>query len=163
EEEGFVHPKRAATVRENDDETGKIDGDVVGEHGLSVNVARSGENGGASMNHYGHAVGLGAFVHSGERAEAVAISVGREELVRRMNFEAANAEMREAVDFGAGIGNVFWVNGAEGQKARRFGGTVGGDPVVHFGRKADDVGADVVDEAGALDACFVEKIEEGFC
>ncbi len=41
-----------------------------------------------------------------------------------------------------------------------IGGTVFGDPVVHFGGEADYLRADVVDQAGALDFGGVHEFQE---
>ena len=79
-----------------------------------------------------------------------------------MNFQSANAEARDAIDFGARVGNIFWMDGAEGEKAIGRDGTIIRDPVVHGMMKSHQIGRDVIDQAGALDTERIEESEERF-
>ena len=112
------------------------------------------------MNHHGHAHGLRLFVHGGERAKAVAVSIRREQLVGRVNFEAANSEIPQPLHFRAGIGHKFRMHGAEREQSIGLRRAVVGDPIVYFGAKADDFRANVIDQSSALDASFIEKLQE---
>jgi hypothetical protein len=160
EEEGFGHPEGAAAVGEDDGEVGEVDADVVAEHGLGVDVAGAGEDGGAGVNHDGEVVVLGAFVDFAELGVAVEIGVGRERLVGRVDFYGADAEFGDAIDFGAGVGDGAGVDAAEGDEAEGIDLGEVGDPVVDGGGEADDVGGDVVDEAGAFGVDGVEVFKE---
>src|SRR5580658_5816699 len=77
-----------------------------------------------------------------------------------MDFESANAEFFEAIHFCGGVRDVFRMDRAECEQPFGIGGTVLGDPVVHFGGEADYVRADVVDEAGAFDFGGVHEFQE---
>ena len=112
-EKGFGHPERAAAVGEDDREVGEVDSDVVAEDGLCVDVACAGKDGGAGVNHDGNAVMFGALVDFAELAVAVEIGVGSERLVGRMDFDGADAELGDAVDFGGCIGNGAGMDASE--------------------------------------------------
>ncbi len=156
EEEGFGHPEGAAAVGEDDGEVGEVDADVVAEDGLGVGVAGAGENGSAGVNHDGEAVVLGALVDFAEFGVAVEIGVRSEGLVGGVDFDGADAEFGDAVDFGSGVGDGAGMDAAECDEAEWIGFGKIGDPVVDGGGEADDFGGDVVDEAGAFGVDGVE-------
>ena len=162
EEEGFVHPKWAAAMGEDDDEIGIVDADVVAEHGLRMKISRAGKDRSAGVNHYRQLVSLRAFVDSGEAAISLHVAVRREDLVRWMQLESADAEFGDAVDFGARIGDGAGQHAAEGDQSigRRF--AVVCAPVIYFRREADDFRCDVINEASAFDAEPVQKSEKRF-
>lgn len=160
QEKCFVHPQRPAAVRQNDNELRKIDGYVVGEHRLGIDIARAGENRGACVDHHRHAVRLRAIVHACKRTKPISIGVGRKELMRRMNFEPANAQFRKPVDFRSCVGHIFWVHGAKCEQPFRISRAIFRDPVIHFRRKTNHVGTHVIDQAGAFDSRFIQKFQE---
>ena len=162
EKEGFVHPERAAAVCQDDDEIGIIDADIVAEHWLGVKVSGAREDGGAGVNHDWQIIDLGAIVDGGESAISLHVAIGGEDLVRRMKLQSADAELGDAIDFRARIGDGAGKNAAEDDEAVWRSFAVVCAPVVDLGGEADDVGCDVIDEAGALDAKLIEKFQEGF-
>ncbi len=149
-------------MSENHHEVREIDADIVGKHGLGMDVARAGKDRSARVNHHGHTIGLRSFVNSGERPEPIAIGVGRKNLVRGMDFQPADPEFRKAVHFGCGIGNVFRMHRAKSDQPFRRCGAIARNPVIHFGRKADYFRADIINQAGALDADGVQKFQKSF-
>jgi hypothetical protein len=159
-EERFLHPERPTAVGKDEDEVGIVDGDIVGEERLSVEIASTGKNGSAGVNHDGKLNALSGFVHGGERAEAVAVGVGSEELMGGVDLEAADPEFFDAFDFGGRIGDGARMDRAEGEETFGISGAVFGDPVVDGGSETNDFGADVVDEPGAFDAGAIEKFEK---
>src|SRR5260370_14251302 len=80
EKKSLVHPQRAAAVSENHHEVREIDADIVGKHGLGMDVARAGKDRSARVNHHGHTIGLRSFVNSGEPTEPIAIGDGPKNL-----------------------------------------------------------------------------------
>src|SRR5579864_3045084 len=79
-----------------------------------------------------------------------------------MHLQSANAEPREAIYFGVCVGNKTWMHRAKREKAIRRDGTVICDPVIHFWRKTDYFGADIINQAGALDSQRIQKSEKCF-
>src|SRR2546422_4332812 len=63
-----------------------------------------------------------------------------------MHLEASDADLHQAIDFGAGVGDVLRMNRAEGNQPLWLGGAVARNPVVNLRRKADDVRTDVIDQ-----------------
>ncbi len=152
QEKGFLHPQRAATVREDKDQFWKIDRHIIAKDRLGINIARAREDGRARMNHDGQSHCLRALIHRRKGTKAVSIGVGRNGLMTGMELEGPNPEFCDAIHFPADIRDGFRMNGAESEQAARRDRTVLRDPVVDFGREAHDVRADVVDQAGPLDA-----------
>ena len=66
----------------------------------------AGEDGCAGVNHDGEAVMLGAVIYFAEFGVAVKVGVGREGLVGGVDLDGADAEFGDAVDFGAGVGEL---------------------------------------------------------
>ena len=62
-------------MRQNNHQIREVHADVIGKHGLRVEIAGARKNRRACMNHHGHSVGLRAFVHGRLRAEAITIGV----------------------------------------------------------------------------------------
>ena len=78
--------------------------------------------------------------------------------MRGMQLERTDAELDDAIHLCAGIGDGAGEDAAEGDEPIRRCFAIVCAPVVDLGREADDIGRDVIDEAGAFDAELIEKL-----
>ncbi len=57
------------------------------------------------MNHHRQAIRLSALENGREAAVALQIIIGRQHLMRRVQFQGPNSDLREAIHLGAWAGN----------------------------------------------------------
>jgi hypothetical protein len=100
QEKCCLHPERASAVGQEDFQLGEIDGYVVDVDGIAVFVAGTGEDRCAGVKHHWNAVGLSSaiddfqFIYSGQ------VIVGKQQLVRRMNFYHLDVQPQKLFDVG---------------------------------------------------------------
>lgn len=113
------------------------------------------------MEHDRDAVGFGGAIDDFEFFDAVNVVVRVEELVRRMNFDHADAEAEDVLDIGENVFGVAGMDGAAGDEAAGIGFDVVCDELIDGRAEAHDFRGNVVDEGGALDSATIEVFEEG--
>ena len=103
EEERGLAVERAAGVREDDLQPRKVDGHVVDRHRVGEHVAGPREDRRPGVEHHRHAALLALAIDLGQLPQLAAVCVRREELMRRMDLDQADAEVEDAADLAADV------------------------------------------------------------
>ena len=91
-------------MREQNFQLGKIDSNVIDIDGIAVFVACAREDGRASVEHDGHSVSFRGAINDLELFHASKVIVRKEQLVRGMDLDHANAELQDLLDIGEDVG-----------------------------------------------------------
>ena len=129
----------------------EVDGHVVDRHRIGEDVARAREDRRPGVEHHRHAALLALAIDLRELPQLAAIGVRREELVRRMDLDHADAEVEHAADLVAHVDLVQRIHRADRQQPVAMIAREVRDPVVDLAREAHHVRRHVVDAAGPLD------------
>ena len=113
------------------------------------------------MDHDRQANGLCSLVNCRQWPEAIAVGIGREQLMRRMNLQRPNAELGQPIDLGASIGDVSRMHRAKRNEPCGRRGTIARSPVAHLRRVANNLRADRTNQPGALDSCLIQVFQKG--
>ena len=117
-----------------------INCDIVTEHGVAIFAACAGENARAGMHHHRDAALLATGVKLKQCGVAIDVRVGREQLMRRMNFDSVKLEIiKEIGDFLYRVFDKARVQTAKGQNARRVLVAVGRDEIIYIMMKTHQI------------------------
>jgi len=78
-----------------------------------------------------------------------------------MNLDHPDAKPQNLVDVGQDVGGMSRVQTAAGEKTPGIFPGVVGDKLIYSGGEPDDFRRDIVDEHRAIDASFIQVIQEG--
>src|SRR5271169_935068 len=160
EEEGGLHPQGTAAVGEQYFELRKINGDVIDVDGVAVFVAGAGKYRCAGVKHDGDAVGFGSAVDDFEFLHAVEIVVRKKQLVRGMNFDHPDAKPENLFDIGEHVRGVTRVQTAAGEQSPGVSLHIIGNELIHTIGETDDLGRDVIDEHGTVNAAGIQILQK---
>ena len=108
------------------------------------------------MDHHRNPIRLRRAVENFQFLHAVQVVIGVEQLVRRVNLNEPNAKADDLLHIRQHVLRVARMNRSAGQQTLGVFLDVVDDPGVDFGSVAGDVGIDVIDEDGAIDADAIE-------
>ena len=126
-----LHPQRPASVRQQDFQLGKVDGNIVDVDGIAIFIARAGKNRCPGMKHHRDAVGLSGAVDDLQFVHSCQISVGKQKLVRGMDFDHTDAQPQELFHVSHDVGSMARVQTAAGNQPLRILFRVIGDELIH--------------------------------
>src|SRR5262249_59615714 len=155
-----MHPQRPPTVRQQDLELWKIDCDVVDINGITIFIARAGEDRCAGVKHHGNSIRLGSAINDFQFLNAAEVVIGVEQLVGRMNFDHANPESENLLYVGQDIGRVPRVQTTAGDQSSGTLLHVVGDELIDTRSEADYLGSNIVNEHGTIDARFIQMFQK---
>src|SRR5205823_13324836 len=102
------------------------------------------------------AVGLGGTIDDLQFFDPVLIVIGKKQLVRRMNFNQANAEADNLLHICQNIVGMPRMQAAAGDEPLGIFLNVVGNECVDLGGEADDLRRHIINEYGAIDAALVQ-------
>ncbi len=113
------------------------------------------------MDHDRQANGLCSLVNCCQRPETIAVGIGREQLMRRMNLQRPNADLHQPIDLGPSICHVARMHRAKRNEPSGRRGTIARNPVAHLRRIANNLRADRTNQPGALDSHLIKVFQKG--
>jgi len=93
--------------------------------------------------------------------ETIAVGIGREQLMRRMNLQRPNANLHQPIDLGPSIGDVSRMHRAKCNEPSGRRETLPRNPVAHLRRVANNLRADRTNQPGALDSHLIQVFQKG--
>ena len=157
-----IHPERTAAVCQEDFELGEINRDIVNVNRVAIFITRARKDRRPGVEHNRDAISLGCPINDFEFFNSMQIIVWKQQLMRRVNLDHAQAKAQNVLDIRHDVGGVPRMQAATGDQTFGIILRVVGDELIDGGRKADDFRRHIIDQSGPVDAATVQIFQKGF-